>query len=243
MKRRRKKRGSPAGKLAAALVVIILVFAAALFMRVSEIEAAGGAKYSPEELISAARVSVGNNLIFTGTRAAEKRLLALPYIKSAEVRRVFPDRISITVTERSAAARLPSPDGDLLVASDGAVLETLGSGTGGAKLRLDGLSVAEAKPGSAPVFADDRSGSVKNAYIAVLAAVDAAELSGRAESADFSNLGNIILIVDGIRFELGSAQNAEPHLSAMADALGEYLKTHSLPPSKVIYESDKVHIY
>ncbi|MDO5311765.1 MAG: FtsQ-type POTRA domain-containing protein, partial [Clostridia bacterium] len=74
----------------------------------------------------AAGIGTGKNIFLENLGGAERRIEAIPRVKAAELKRVFPNRICITITEREAYAYIPAGGGYALVADDGIVLEIAG---------------------------------------------------------------------------------------------------------------------
>src|SRR5207247_436556 len=74
------------------------------------------------------------------TADVERRLEASPWIAAARVSRTLPSTITISITERTAAAVLRSGPRAFLVAADGMVLA---AGTSG---RLPAIDLAGARP-------------------------------------------------------------------------------------------------
>lgn len=79
------------------------------------------------DILTAAGIGSAHSLIFTDAEDVRQRLLALPIIKDAVVRKFFPGKMSIAITERVPYA-LWQVNGDVFViAIDGTVLDQLRS--------------------------------------------------------------------------------------------------------------------
>jgi hypothetical protein len=88
----------------------------------------GGSYLTPAEVLAAAGLTMGENLFLVDCRAAERRLVATPRIRTACVTRRLPGEVTITITERPAAAALIL-NGELYkIADDGVLLEPMGAG-------------------------------------------------------------------------------------------------------------------
>lgn len=66
----------------------------------------GAQRLTPEAIVAASGISVGDNVMFTKTEAVAQRIEALPLIKRARVSRKFPDEILVQVEERQPVATL-----------------------------------------------------------------------------------------------------------------------------------------
>lgn len=77
------------------------------------------------EILAAADISNRNSLLFLDAQGVRERLMKLPLVRDAAVRKLFPSRVSIVITERQPYA-LWQKDGQVSVVSvDGTVIDTL----------------------------------------------------------------------------------------------------------------------
>lgn len=93
---------------------------------VRDLRVAGNARLSAAEVTQAALLDATTNVLWMSTADVEARLERHPWIRDAEVSRVLPGRITVTVRERSPVAVLLP--GALLLAGDGTVLGTAEEG-------------------------------------------------------------------------------------------------------------------
>jgi len=111
--RDRLRRGMPqtvAGRVLAALAAIAL-FAGATWtttrstaLDVDHIEVSGGLLVTSDQAVTGAGLHRGQPMVSVDTARAERRLLALPWVKTAMVERAFPNTVRILLTERVAVA-------------------------------------------------------------------------------------------------------------------------------------------
>src|SRR5256886_10441165 len=73
-------------------------------MRIATVSLSGQRQVSREEIFAAARVTDHSSLLFLDVADARARLEAIPWIAEATVRKLYPDRLQITITEREAFA-------------------------------------------------------------------------------------------------------------------------------------------
>jgi len=91
-------------------------------MRIATVSLSGQRQVSREEIFAAAGVTDHSSLLFLDVADARARLEAVPWIAEATVRKLYPDRLQITITEREAFA-LWQRDGKVaVIAADGTVL-------------------------------------------------------------------------------------------------------------------------
>ena len=124
--RRRPVRSGVVLRLAATLLVVaVFLVCVALFFRVNDIQVAGNSLYTAEQVIAAAGIAQGDNLVTIRRGATAAQIMAeLPYVESAQVERVLPDTVILTVTESDAVYQVAADDGtSWLMNGSGRMLE------------------------------------------------------------------------------------------------------------------------
>ncbi len=126
-------RGKLQGLRAAASIVFVVAASIALAWGIKQhvvtsprfavktIRVEGTARRTPEQMSATAGLSIGMNIFSADLEAARRRLLADPWVATAEVERQLPSTLTLTLTEREAAAvvavdadlYLCTPDGEL----------------------------------------------------------------------------------------------------------------------------------
>ena len=102
--------------------------ARALGFGVAAVTISGQSQIAEREILTLAGLSDKSSLPFFDAVQARKNLEALPLIKQASVRKLYPDRIVIDIVERAAAA-LWQKDGELnAIAADGTVIDSASDG-------------------------------------------------------------------------------------------------------------------
>jgi cell division protein FtsQ len=91
-------------------------------MRIATVSLSGQRQVSREEIFAAAGVTDRSSLLFLDVAEARARLEAIPWIAEATVRKLYPDRLQITVTEREAFALWQQQGKVHVIAADGTVL-------------------------------------------------------------------------------------------------------------------------
>lgn len=125
-----RERGRKRVGIVIALAGMVVVIGLFLWLRSSDVFAvkhviATAVEHITEQQIAQATLEArGVSLLRLSTDAIERRLNALPYVRSAEVYRSFPSTLEVRLVEYEPAARLRATDGTTwLVSSDGRVLE------------------------------------------------------------------------------------------------------------------------
>lgn len=91
-------------------------------MRIATVSLSGQRQVSREEIFAAAGVTDHSSLLFLDVAQARAKLEAIPWIAEATVRKLYPDRLQITVTEREAFALWQRQGKVSVIAADGTVL-------------------------------------------------------------------------------------------------------------------------
>lgn len=131
---RRRRRGRRLLVVTVSAVVLVggwLVSRSALF-DVDQAEVQGTAHQSPEEVVAASGIEVGDPLLDVDAGAAASRIEALPWIESATVSRSLGGVVTISVTERvPVATAVDEAGGRQLVDGTGRVLGPADGDTAG----------------------------------------------------------------------------------------------------------------
>lgn len=89
---------------------------------VAQVHLAGNVRTKPADIMAALDFRAGQSIFAINLRQVRARLMTLPWVADAEVKRRYPDDISVRVVERTAFARWQSPHGLLLVEQGGRVI-------------------------------------------------------------------------------------------------------------------------
>jgi cell division protein FtsQ len=173
----------------------------------------------PEDVTAAVRPLAGQNLFSISTDEIERQLLALPYVKSAQVHRRFPDAVDVLIEERRPFARMRGSDGRAwLIAEDGRIL---------AKAAAESEGLILFRPARAPRL---KPGGQLPEYLRGLlplaaklglggawqweAAVTRVNVSSKGEAA--------LMLEDGIEVRLGTVSQLDDKLMVAQEIIKEY---------------------
>lgn len=261
MNARRKALPNRRRAAVALLVVVAAVICAVGVLAVKEvqnprlalekIDVSGARRTSTSDVLLAAALPSGSNIWLLDTPSAERRVEALPWIATASVRRSWPNRVSIVVSERFPVARMLLPSGGTseepvsqvaLIDADMRVL-AVGPGDGagaGAATELPLFRIVpqpDAVPPGAIVAGDD----VAHAYDAM---VELRALGLRISEVDLKPATGVTVTCDGgLRVILGSDDDLAkkvslfkaiaPKISAPQDVV--YVDLRSVRAPTVLY--------
>ncbi|MBV9393954.1 MAG: FtsQ-type POTRA domain-containing protein [Methylobacteriaceae bacterium] len=95
---------------------------------VAAVAISGESGLTQSEILEASGISGKNSLAFLDVAEIRDRLRAVPLVKEASVRKLYPDHVAIEITERQPYA-LWQQDGQLsVIAADGTVIDTMRDG-------------------------------------------------------------------------------------------------------------------
>lgn len=171
---------------------------------ISEVEIHGSTVLSADEVRALLPIQRGDNIFRASTGAAEKTLLALPWIAGVDVRRELPHRIVVEVRERTAAA-VVSADELYLVDAAGNPIKRVAALRGEGK----GLPVVSGVPRDLYKTSPDEAAARVRRGLEVLAAWTAAEPGERPAAGEVSveGAGATVFTYDtAVAVRLGAAE-------------------------------------
>lgn len=120
LRRRRIMNCTAIGLFLVVATTLILVF----LFRISEIRVSGSTRYTKEQIVSASKLIIGENILTADTKKASQSIpQELPFIESVKIKRKSPTVVSIEVTEAIPSAVYQTPSGFVLLSSKGKILE------------------------------------------------------------------------------------------------------------------------
>ena len=149
--RRQQARRSPARplprrslvlKLVTTLAVVAaLLLSITIFFKVQVVKVTGNGKYTAQEVIDAAGIEIGENLLTFGESKAVGRILAqLSYVEEVQIGIKLPNTVNIDIVETEAVYAIRSSDGGWwLMNRSGKLLEPLADGEDGEHPQVLGI--------------------------------------------------------------------------------------------------------
>ena len=207
-----------------AVVVIAAVFAVlslTVLFNVSEVKVAkAGKHYQPEQIIEAADVEVGDNMVATNwDRVKEKVEQKLPYVLSLEIKKTASGKITFSVVDDTATLVFKTSKGYALADANCKVLEIVKE-----KPKNKGLTLLTVKnrinadPGEIISFADDSESIL---YDTIRTAIKNSGI-GSITGIDISDPENIYLEYQSrYRLYLGNSEDIEYKLREAKKIIAE----------------------
>lgn len=200
-----------------AVLIIFTVVCFAFFFKVKTVEVKGTSKYSEDLLIIKSGIVAGENLYSYRESDIENTLmLSYPYISNVKLRRQWPDKIILDVTE-DTASYVAQIYGENLIFSDSMrILENSDAELDAIELCLLELpDIDRALVGNKPVFTDNG-----DHIETVLKSISKSELSDRISYINLENkYGIYFLIGNQYKIKCGSTEDFDLKLSMTAKIL------------------------
>jgi len=177
------------------------------------ISVAGNRAVPASDIVARAGVRTGTSLFTVNASRVRDRLRQDPRIAAVSVGVAFPDRVSITVRERTAVAALRLPGGYVLLGADGVVITPSGTPWALLTLTVDRLDPATVQVGTVVPSPDARLGAGLAASLPNGLRPDVAALR-------LDQTGEVILYMrDGIAVRAGAPEGIRDRLDRVADVL------------------------
>ena len=103
------------------------VIAADAGFGISQVHIAGNSRTTPDDIAGVLGFKPGESIFGADVHAARARLMGLPWVADAEVRRRYPDDISVSVVEKLPFALWKAPNGVYVIERSGGVITNQGT--------------------------------------------------------------------------------------------------------------------
>lgn len=164
-------------------IAVALVLSMIIFFRVRTVEVQGNSYYSAEEVIAAAGIASGDNLLTLSRGEIAGNVIAqLPYVKSVRVTRTLPDTVVITVAEDETTFAVQAQGGKLyLMTAAGKATEEVSELEAKSHILVQDLVIQPPVIGEQVHVAESGDGAVSpqeqlDALIALLHEIEASKL-------------------------------------------------------------------
>ncbi|MBQ4137434.1 MAG: FtsQ-type POTRA domain-containing protein [Clostridia bacterium] len=193
--------------IALALALIFFVICFVFFFKVKTVSVEGAQKYSPDLLIIKSGIIAGENLYaYSEAEIEETLMLNYPYISNVELKRRWPDKIILEITEDVAAYTCEVYGETLILSKDLRILENPDADVKSIELCMLVLpDIDRALVGSFPVFSQSAD------YINdALKSINSSKLRKSITSIDFRNkYGVTFLMGNTYKVKCGSSDELD----------------------------------
>ena len=202
-----------------ALILVIIGALVALYytLVIQKIEVSGNAAIGRAEILTTAGINIGEHMWLADLRGAKETLLADPYIKSAAIKRVYPNTLRIVIVERTPLAAIRSTASTTLIDGEGYVLDIQGEGEVLNLIQVYGMGSQAYSVGQKIDTAEAFNSAT---LLSILSALESAGLLESIESVDVSQPLSIMLSThSGYSVHLGQPDNVEGKLANLSKVL------------------------
>ena len=167
--------------------------ALALFFKVQTITVTGSSRYTPQQIIEAGGIQVGDNMFFLNKyHTSEKITAALPYVETVRISRQLPDTLVVTVTECTAPAAVQQEGKLWLLSGDGKIVDCKAASASAKYAMVKGLSLLEPQVGTAIQVAEEEQASAQ-LLLTLLGLLRDKNMLADVQSIDLSDSASVML--------------------------------------------------
>lgn len=205
------------------LVAISFFLMYAPFMKVKSINCYGNSKIESKELVSASGFCIGNNIIRVNKSKALKTISDLPYVRDVKIRRRFPSKINIAITECQIFAYAKLKDTYICIDEQGKILELMKQQPEPPSCVLLGVQAKTPKVGQPVSFKNEKQDEAYRDLAAVLYSSDFKDI---VTSIDLTKVDDIkVMVGNTLEVKVGNAENLDYKINFLAS--GAYLNIGS----------------
>lgn len=210
--------------LVTVLAAVGITVSVRVLFKITVVSVEGSSVYANADIVRASGIKTGGSLFEADTAKAEKSICSLlPYIKIARVKRVPFSTVEITVVPETAAEKIASGGGFVLISRDRKVLEV---GVNRPELKslptLTGIQIKSAVPGCALQTRQPAQLSALDAFNAACAA-DGIDI-GKFTKIDLTDTYQISLLYGGrVNILVGTSGNLDYKLKSAVYILSKKL--------------------
>lgn len=217
-----KKRGF-IGKLLLLLFLLIAIVCLGIstpYFNVTEVRISGNEQVPNEEILNASGVIVGTNIFKYKLSKISQGVETIPYIADAKVKRVFPNKVDIAVTESEIAGVIPYLGNGVLIDRYGKALETIGVDQINQYLVINGTDITGYEEGKKIVLENEEKYDIITEIVKTLVDKQKYEIVNEIDISDTDaiilklNQGNLTVLV-------GDSNNLTYKMDYMSEILNQ----------------------
>ena len=215
--------------LAVCAVIIVAAFAVlkAPFFSIKAVVCEGQKSLTQEQIMNIAQIKLGANIFATNLEAAENRLKNNPEIAEVKIKRVFPNKLRISVTEAKIAGYMAADGKFLLIDTAGKIVKAHPDTSADAVKNLakvEGFEPVSQKPGEIIAAKDDaRAGELFRCF----GILESLEMLDKVNYINFSDLSDLHIEYESRLYMLmGSYDNLEYKLKFVKKVIDENISKY-----------------
>lgn len=205
--------------ISCALIAIVFVSLFTPIYDISEISVEGNSVINSEVLIRASGILVGDSFFEADILGAKNRISKVAYVDNVKVRRVFPNKIRIIVTESRECAYISFVGSYIGIDSKGKILEVKQQLDQNSKPIVYGIKISNFTIGS---YIDVDNEDKKAVFFDILNYIEDAAIENTIYSMDITNTDNIFFVLKNkITVKLGNTDNMKYKIAYLKTVLKE----------------------
>lgn len=178
---------------------------------VDHIEVEGNARFTEEQIMESSGLTMGKHIWLSNLAHAKERIEENPYIETAEIKRVYPDKLVIAVTERAEAAVIVGLNTQAVIDPKGYVLSIGVRPDYESLIKIAGMGFGGFHVGQR---LGEESDFNSRALVALLAAIYGAGIEGDIELVDVSNPLSVYMTTkSGLTLHIGQPDDLDNKLA------------------------------
>lgn len=222
-KKIKKKKKSFIGKLLLLLFLLIAIVCLGIstpYFNVTEIRVSGNIRVPQEDILNASGVTVGTNIFKYKLSKISQGVETIPYVADAKVKRVFPNKVDIAVTESEIAGVIPYLGNGVLIDRYGKALETVGADQISEYLVINGTGITGYEEGKKIVLENESRYNIITEIVKTL--MDKGKYN-TVNEIDVSNADAIILKLNQGKLTVlvGDSKNLTYKMDYMSEILNQ----------------------
>lgn len=194
--------------LCLAMVVAFYYFLHSSVFFIKDVAVIGEQAVPSQDIIALSGITAGQNIFEINVKASQKAIEIIPRVKRATIKRIFPDRIQISVIEREPWAYVVHDSGVLLIDNEGICLDKLATME---ETELPVISIA-----NTPQVIQEGQQVNRAAIKLIKSIIDKLPTDLLQEVSEFhySNQGQVIVFtIDGTEVRLGGEDRLDEKIS------------------------------
>lgn len=201
------------------LIAIVFVSLFTPLYSISEIYVEGNSVISADIITRSSGIELGDSFFEVSIRDATEKVSKVAYVDSVKVRRVFPDKIKIVITESTESAYVSFAGNYIGIDHRGKILEVRQQSEQIGKPVVNGVNINNFTIGS---FIDIEDDYKKKLLFELISAINDENLGENIHSIDITDTENIFLIMrNTITVKFGRYENIRYKTAYLKTVLAE----------------------
>lgn len=213
-----------------------IVIFAAFALKVNTVEIEGSERYSDKTVMEAAGLEQQVSMILFNAEHTENKIeTSLPFIENAEIKRVWPDKLLVTLEDAVPALAVDTGEGYILMNRSLKVLDDDAVTIGEDAALLRGIAVASSVPGTVIEFSDDIS---REEFLALIESFEEFGIENITEY-NLSLLSDVTVVLEHrVEIKLGTLAGSAKKLGFARYVIEETINSDKKHPIVIDFTAD-----